>query len=471
MMNKTMNDKTIVRAFKHFASSFIVSSFIVSSFIVSSFIAPAHAGGLIRDAEVEHTLRLFADPILTQAGLRPESVNLFIVNDKSFNAFVAGGSNIFLHTGLILASDDPNMLLGVIAHETGHIAGGHLARGAEQIKNAQLGSILGFVLGIGAAAAGGGDAGAAIIAGSQSMVTRNIMAFSRSQEQSADQAALNYLDGLSISATGMEDTFTLLRRNEMRRYGTPDPYAITHPLSTSRIEHVRAHLEQSAIPAQSYPHALDEPLARTKAKLYAFLELPPKTLNRYPSSDTTIAGRMARAIAFFRQPDFDRADATMQALLAEHPNDAYLHDTHGQILFESGKVDAAKTAYRRAAELAPDEAMILTAYGEALMQQATAEELTQAESTLRRATLQDATYPRAWRLYATALGKQGKDAEASLALGEEALLVNRPEDAIRHVNTLMQTAKEGTPLYLRAQDIKTLALTQLDEKENEENPR
>lgn len=420
------------------------------------FHSPAHAQGisLIRDAEIEHTLRLYADPVFRTAGLAPESVKIFLVNSDSVNAFVAGGQNIFIHTGLIDACETPDMLLAVIAHETGHIVGGHLARGTEKLKNAQLGTIIGFVAGIAAAAAGGGgDAAAAVIGGSQSVIHRNLLAFSRTNEQSADQLALKYLDSLGISASGMAATFTVLRRGEMRQFGSPDPYALTHPLSRERIEYVRAHIENSPIPEGTYPKKYDEAHKRMRAKLYAFLQLPPKTFARYPQTDNSDAARMARAIAWYKIPELEKSLAEMNALLKRHPNDAYLYDLKGQILFENGRVPEALSAYTQASKLAPKEPLILVALAEAQLAGGGNAQLLQTIATLERVTQLDSTHPRAWRLLATAYGKKGEKGRAALALAEEALLNDQPDTARIQAELARKSLPAASPSALRVEDI------------------
>jgi predicted Zn-dependent protease len=200
-----------------------------SFFLVFFFLAnEAFAVPLIRDAEIEHTLREYADPIFKVGGLKPSAVHLFIVEDDSLNSYVAGGANMFIHTGLIMDCDTPDMLIGVMAHETGHIVGGHLAQGAEQLKNAELGSILAFILGAAAGvAARNSGAAAGTILGGQGMVGRNYLAFTRAHEEAADTFALRALDQLGISAAGFLKVFELLRRHEREHGGTPDPYMLT----------------------------------------------------------------------------------------------------------------------------------------------------------------------------------------------------------------------------------------------------
>lgn len=430
--------------------------------------APARAGGLIRDAEVEATLRHFADPIFTAAGLSPDAIRIFIIQDEAINAFVAGGSNMFIHTGLILETANVGMLLGVMAHETGHIAGGHLAQGTEKIKNAQLGAVLSFVLGAAAAASGKGEAGAAILGAGQQALVRNFLSFSRSNENAADQAALGYLDTLNISSEGMLDMFEVLRRQENRAFGTPNPYARTHPLSAERISHIRAHVERSAIPAHQIPADFEALHARMVAKLFAFLRPVEQTFIRYPKTDKTLPARMARAVAYFRTPDMAKAKAEMQSVLKEYPRDGYLLDLYGQILFESGQVDAALTAYRQAAQLLPNNALIRLDLGKTLLATDDPKRLPEAIEHLERSTSRELANATAWRLLAIAYGKTGNTGKYHLALAEEAYLQNKPDTITAQVDKALEVLDGNSPARLRANDLKILAEKMRQDREDRE---
>jgi predicted Zn-dependent protease len=424
---------------------------------------PVNAGGLIRDAEIEATLRQIANPIFEAAGLEPDHVRIFIVQDDAINAFVAGGQNLFLHTGLINAMEDPSMLMGVIAHEAGHITGGHLARGAEQIQNAQIGMVLGYILGAAAAAGGGGDAGAAVIGGSSQIANRLMLAFSRTNEQSADQSALATLDAMGVSASGMLKTFELLRRKE-RMFNNLDPYAVTHPLSAERITYVRSHINTAGIPEGEYPKALNAPFARMQAKLYAFMNIAPKTTAKYPESDVSVAARMARAIAYYKVPDAPKALAAMNALIKDVPNDAYLYDLKGQIAFENSRIDEAIAAYTRAVELMPKNALLLTSLAEAHLAKAGKTAAQKALDALERALVLDKENGRSWNLMATAQGRLGNQAEASLALAEQAALAGDADATAMHAARALKALPEGSPKRIHAEDLKLLAARLKQEK-------
>jgi len=221
---------------------------------------------------------------------------------------------MFIHTGLIKATTKPSMLIGVMAHETGHIAGAHLSQLREKASRATMGSLLGAVLGAATIAGGAGEAGAGIISGSQNVALRQFLSGIRVNEQSADQAALTFLDALNISASGMLEMFEVLRRNE--RGAQMDPYLQSHPLTQERIATMRNHVRHSKIPTDSVPQEFIEAHARMIAKLSAFTDTPEQVYRHYPVTDLSDAAHYARAIAAFRENQLDKAMEGMKALLA-----------------------------------------------------------------------------------------------------------------------------------------------------------
>ncbi len=428
--------------------------------------------GLIRDAESEHVLRQIADPIFTIAGLDKNGVNLFIVQDTSLNAFVAGGSNVFIHTGLIMACERPEMLAGVIAHETGHIAGGHLARGAEQVQSASIGTIISFVLGAAAAAGGSGEVGAAVISAGSETARRNMLSFSRTNENAADQAALNYLDGLEMSAQGLLDTFKLLRRNEKMHVGKIDPYILTHPLSNERIEHMRSHIDANPeLAEKGVPPVLQQNYQRLLGKLEGFLLPPRQVLDRYPLGNDTVRGLYARAVALFQQAEPDKALATLDQLEKKVGRDGYLLDTRGQILFESGRTAESEIIYAEAAKSVPDSALIRTSYAQAMLaNKPDAAKTQKAVEQLEYASSLDNTYQLTWHLLATAYGKQGKTGLTKLALAEEAFLNHKLRDARQYSRDARKELPKDSPSYRRADDLYQAVQQEIrDEKKNDGN--
>lgn len=412
----------------------------------------AHARGLIRDTEIESTLREFVTPILKAASLEPESVSLFIVNDSSINAFVAGGSNIFIHTGLILASDDPSMLIGVLAHEVGHIAGGHLARGTEALQNAQLGTIIGYVIGAAAALGGGGEAGSAVMSASQQLAQRQLLSFTRMNEQSADQAALQYLESIGISPAGLLELMEKLRIRETIYRKQLDPYALTHPLSKERIAHIRGHLLQHDSKDKTLPTETTLKHQRMHAKLTGFLNTPETVLQRYDASDSSVSAHYARAIALHRLSMTDAAIEEMDMLLAKSPNDPYFLELKGQILAESGKEPQALEFYKQALKQLPNAPLLLAEYGRLLLAKSPPNTIA-ALKYLKQANLLDRNHITTWTLLGQVYKQIGNEGQSALAYAEAALLTNQLDEALRYIDRALSLLSKDSPARLRAEDL------------------
>ena len=325
---------------------------------------------ILSDAETDHIIRKMARPIFQAAGVDPDSVQILLINDPTVNAFVAGGQNIFIHTGLLLDVDNADQLLGVIAHETGHISGGHLVRGAEAMDNAFLSSLLGMGLGvIGGLASRNAGAGAAGVMLGQHLAERNYLSFSRTQEASADQAGLSFLEQSGISAKGME-TF-------LEKLGVGDPlmndrdagYRLTHPLTRERIDAVKSFVARSRYANAHLPAATEDDLRRIQAKLYGYLD-PRGALQRYKANDPSPAARYGRAYAYFRQGDIKQATPLIDGLIADEPKNPYLYEMKGDLMLQTGRAPDAVAPYRKAVELAGSEAgTIRVSLAHALLEQ------------------------------------------------------------------------------------------------------
>ena len=420
--------------------------------------APAAAMGGIRDAEMEGMLRSWADPVFAAAGLQPEAVKIHIVNDRRLNAFVANGQQIYLFAGLIERLQTPEMIIGIIAHETGHLAGGHLPRTADALQRAQYPILISTLVGIGAVAAGAGDAGAAIIAAGQTLGERGFLSYSRAQESAADQAALRYLEGAGESARGLLDVFRLFAVEE-RAAGADrqSSYASSHPLSYER----QAALENSA---RSSPHwnrptppqrQMAFELAR--AKLRGFLDDPAHTMRRHPEADQSDPALYARSVAHYKRGDIARAVAEIETLIARHPDNPWFHELLGQILLEGGRIPEAVRAYSRAAVLAPDESLILTALGTALVASEGAEANRRAIPILQRAVDLDDANPFALRQLAIAHARDGDIGLAELTTAERALLLGDRDQAGLHARRALERLAKNSPPWWRALDIETQA--------------
>lgn len=415
---------------------------------------------LIRDAEVENTIRVMATPVFQAAGLTPDAVTINIIMDPTLNAFVAGGQNLFLHTGLLLRVENPNQLIGVMAHETGHIAGGHLARMDNAIGDMTAPMILGTLLGAAVGAASGrGDAAAAVMMGAQDIATRNILSFSRMQESSADQAGLTFLDRTHQSAKGLLEFMEILGDQELLVSTRQDPYVRTHPLTRDRVAFIRDWVEHSPYSSAPPRPEIAEPFLRMKAKLFAFIEPPIRTFQRYKENDKSIEARYARSIAAYRKPDLGMALPLIDGLIAERPNDPYFPEMKGQMLFENARGAEAVVAYKRAAQLAPTSSLIQIELAQAEIEQEDPVLLKDAEGHLHAALAREPEDAMGWNLLGIAYGKNGDEGMASYAMAEEAILEGRGGDAAYLAGKAERLLPKTGPIWLRLQDIKDQAAT------------
>ncbi len=408
---------------------------------------------LIRDAEIEHTLKDYATPLLKAASLDPQAVYIHIVNDQRINAFVAGGQNIFIFTGLIDKAQTADQLIGVLAHEIGHIEGGHLARNLDARNRLSAEQMLTFLLGAAAVIGGGGQAGAAIVAGGQSISARNYLSFSRAQESTADQAAATLLERAGISGRGYLEFLDILGDQEMLLSEQQDPYVRTHPISGDRIERLRQRVEQAPHYNTPIDPARQTALKRMQAKLRAFINRPEKTLEQYPESDNSFPARYARAIAYFRMPELEKAIPILDGLIGENPRDPYLWELKGQFYYENGLIGKSVLPYRQAVALMPDEPLLLLGLGQSLLAQGTPESIREARGILEKITGLDPFLPATWRLLGEAYARLGQEAMAQFASAEYALLTGDRRQALELAKRAARRLPKGSPAWLRNQDI------------------
>ncbi len=416
--------------------------------------ATARGFSFIRDAEIENTIRSYAAPLFRAASLEPSAIEIYIVNDKTLNAFVAGGQKLFINSGLLIRSENAGQVIGVIAHETGHIAGGHLSRVNAAIKNSSAATTLSYVLGGATAAASGRpDLAQAIILGGQQLRLRSFLRYSRTQEASADQAALKLLDLTKQSARGLLQFINILSGQELLSSSHQDPYLRTHPLTQNRIRAISDHVATSPYSDVGISAEFTMMHKRMVAKLYAFTEPFTLTMRRYGKDDNSIESRYARAIAYYRHSDLKKATALIDSLISEHPQDPYFHELRGQMMFDNGHLDKALLSYQTAARLLPSSSLIRSELAHAQLEMNDPSLLAQAVTNLRSSLLEDSGVPGTWHDLAIAYGRQGNKGMSSLAMAEEALLVGKMDDAIYYAGRAENLLASGSAAWLQTQDI------------------
>ena len=420
---------------------------------------PAYALGLIRDAEIESILDELAAPIFEAAGLDPDTVQIYLVNDSRLNAFVAGGQNLFINTGLLQRAEGLHQIAGVIAHETGHIAGGHLTRLSQASDTASAEALIGAVLGAAAALAGAPQLGTAIIAGGATIAERGFLRFNRGQEQAADQAAIGYLERSRISPRGLMEFFRILENRNLRISSDGSEFLRTHPLTRDRIAFLEAQIAQS--PIGDLPES-DESLlahARIEAKLDGFLGERGDVLRKWRGD--SMPDRYARAIADYREGRIDSALSEVASLIDEAQADPYLHELQGQILFESGRIDQSIAPYRKALEQLPASALMRLGLARALIERAAPGDLEESASLLREAAGVEPRNATVHRFLGIALGRSGQHLKADLSLAEAAVLRGDKDDADLYLRRARKGVISGDVDWLKLQDL-TRARNRLD---------
>ncbi len=428
---------------------------------------------VLRDSETELLFKDISRPLIQAAKLDPNSVNVVLLNDSEINAFVDRGQVVYIQSGLIQAVDNVNQLQGVIAHELGHVAGGHSIRLQQGVKEATGITIATLVLGALAVAAGAGDAGMGIMALGQQAALGKFLAFTRTQEASADQAAVKYLHTAGVSGKGMLEFFAKLRNQEYRlAIYAKDSYDRTHPLDSERIQ----ALEQSfkSDPAWNKPidPDLEARFERVKAKLNGYID-PRRAVIKYPESDQSIPGHYARAYAYHLGGYPDKAEAEADALLAADPHDPFFLELKGQILLEGGKPKEAIAPLREATQRSGNMPLIAAMLGHALVATEDPKNFAEAKDVLKVAVGRDNQNPFAWYQLGIIYDREGDDARAALATAERSNLEANPKLALASAKMAMAGIPAGTPDFLRAQDIAMVSRAELakkDKRYREEKP-
>jgi predicted Zn-dependent protease len=404
---------------------------------------------IIRDAEIEHFILDILHHLFQAAGMGNQKPRVFLINDKNINAAASLNASIFINTGLITHIKTVDELVGVLAHETGHIAGGHVLKTQDSLNKASLMALAAAALGGAAMLAGQGELGTGLLLGGQSSALGTFLHYSRGQEASADQAALRFLDKLGWSSQGLLSFMQYLSKQEMFSAARQDPYLLTHPLSQERVSLMSNHPMRpsnfSAIPD------LPERFKRIQAKVIAFMQSAMATRLKFPEKNTDFATRYARAIAFYKDKKYSQALAAVDTLLQTYPQDPYLHELKGQISFEYGQVDAAIQAYEKALALKPKAALIRIALVQARLEKPTVNLQEQIKS-LQAVMETERENPQVWQLLAIAYGRQGNLALTALSLAEKALTLDDFTQARAQATRATQLLKSG-PALLRARDI------------------
>ncbi len=421
---------------------------------------------IIRDTEIENLLRDYARPVLKVAGLSQQNVRVVIINNNAFNAFVMDGRHIFINAGALFQAKTPNEIIGVLAHETGHLADGHLMRFREKLAQAQTQSIVAMLLGVGALVAGsvaGGSSGAsqigvAAISAPQSAILHSLLAYARTQEDQADHAAVKFLTETHQSAKGMVDLFKRLENENLFTARYADPYLQTHPMPADRVAALERMARASPYWNKKDPPALQLRHDLMRAKLSGFLESPGTVLRRYPLSNNSLPARYARAISTYRHGNLSSALSQIDGLIASEPGNPYFYELKGQALLEGGRGAASIAPLRRAVELSHHAPLIEIMLAQALIGTNNRKLAGEAVNLLNSALRTEPGSSDAYMQLAMAYGHLGNLARADLASAQSAF----ERGDVKTARMLAERAKHrlpvGSPAWVRADDIVSVKL-------------
>jgi predicted Zn-dependent protease len=416
----------------------------------------------LRDTESEQLLREYTRPILRAAGLEKQNIQMVIINEAQFNAFVADGRRIFVNYGAIMQSDTPNQIIGVMAHETGHLAGGHLSKMREQMAQAQTQMIIAMLLGAGAMVAGarGGNgnngltnAGAAAFAAPGEMIRRNLLSYVRQQEENADKAGVKFLTATGQSAKGMYETFKRFTDESLFAARGTDPYVQSHPMPAERVRALEELARSSPYWDKKDDPALQLRHDMVRAKISAFMERQDTVYRRYPMSNTSLPARYAHAITTYLHGDLRSALAQIDGLIAQQPNNPYFYEVRGQALLEGGKPAEAIAPLRKAVQLSNNAPLIEMLLGQALVAANNTANTDEAISILRAAVARETEAPIGYMQLAMAYGRKGDYAQADLASAQAAFLRGDNKTARDLASRAKTRFAIGTPGWVKADDI------------------
>ena len=438
---------------------------VAALFVAAALLAvpePAMAQGrlaLVRDAEIEALVRDYARPILKVAGLATSGVEIVLVNDPGFNAFVAG-RRIFINTGTLMIAETPNEVIGVLAHEAGHIAGGHQERLREQLARAQTMMVVGTLLGAGAIVAGAatktgelGQAGAGIAAGTAEVAQRGLLGYQRTEETTADRSALTYLNATGQSAKGMLTTFKRFQSALSLSGARIDPYRASHPMPRDRIANLETLARESPNFDQSDSPTLQLRHDMARAKIAVFTQ-GQAAASRLFRKKGGLPAQYGEAVAAYLLGNPKSAVTKVDALIKVQPKNPYFYELRGDSLLKANRPAEAAEAYATAIKLDPAKSGILeAAYGQALLTIGTDASLKKAVAELRKAVGRDPANADGYRNLAQAYGQLGETAAAELAMADAHYYNGRYKDARSFAARAQRKFKRGTPEWIRAQDI------------------
>ena len=428
--------------------------------VASTLTAFAQNVPVVRDAEIEALVRDYARPIFKAAGLSNAGIQIVLVNDPSFNAFVAG-RRLFINTGALMQAETPNEIIGVIAHECGHIAGGHQQRLRDQLERSKTMAIVAGLLGAGVMVAGAtsnnkglAGAGMGIATGGSEVAQRTLLTYQRGEEMTADRSAVNYLNATGQSGKGMLATFERFQNALSLSGAQVDPYRISHPMPQDRISNLQTLIEKSPYYSKTDPEALQQRHDMMRVKIAAYMQGQAAASRLIRKNPDSLAARYGQALSAYLFGNPRSALSRTDALIKAQPKNPYFQELRGDILMKVNKPKDAAVAYGKAVSLDPAKSgLLMVSEGQALMAVGTPASLTQAVGDIKKGLERDSENVAGYRYLAQAYGELGDIPNADLATAEGHYYAGSYQDAKIFAARAQQKFKRGEPGWLQAQDI------------------
>ncbi len=433
--------KTIQQTARYFAAMLLFMSLPITA-----------SAGMIRDTELEGSLQKLIAPLVEAAGYMPNSIAVRFIIDSDYNAFVAGGQIIYVHSGLILNAKSAEEIIGVMAHEIGHLKAGHVPRRDAAIADANSANALVALAAIAVAASGGGDAAAGVLIGGQDQVTRNLLQTYRYDESVADEIGLSLLKKSGISANGLRDLMQRMAAQRALPESRQSRYYQTHPDVAERLSTYQDHVSRQTGQTNPIGDELLTLVDRLKAKIRAYVEPPQSVLAQFGDAGS-LSHLYAKSIALYRLGELKAAMAIIDNLIEMAPQDTFFHEFSGDILLSMAKPEEAARAYKRAISIRPDSPQILLNYGRALIAGGKKIDLTEAISALEQARNGEPRWTFAHRQLAIAYGRAGQLADADITLADEALITGDTQQAIKMAKRSLSHGPVRDEIQNRANDI------------------
>lgn len=415
------------------------------------FATGAHAVSLINDTEIERVVTELVRPIASAAEIPDNRLRVHIVRDDDFNAFVMGGDDVYIYTGLLTQIKSPDALQAVIAHELGHTIGGHMAQMSSRMAAEMQRAMLIQALGIGLMVAGGNPSlGAGVLAGSSGVAQQSMLAFTRDEERIADNMGLDLMVRAGQNPNGFIQVFEQMREISGAAESRVNPTRVNHPLTTERLKNVRDRIAKLNYTAPAASATRDAKFRLIQAKLIGYLDTATRVRELYPYSDKSDAAIYARAIASMQAGNLDAARVGTQTLISRHTDNPYFYELLGDIEYQFGHYDDSVTAYSHSLKLAGNAPQIQTALALVLTERNKSGDAAQAIELCKRALLA-APAPLTYWVLARAYGDD--DGRGDWARAEYYSMIGNTKNAKKYAKFARQKLKSDAPEYIKSGDI------------------